>query len=44
LKPGTLILKQFTIFRGGSGDSTIQFTVRFDDSGKFHVISKKKTS
>jgi hypothetical protein len=41
VKPGTLLLKQFTIFRGG-GDSTIQFTVRFDDDGKFHVISKKK--
>lgn len=41
-KPGTLVLKQFTIFRGG-GDSTVQFTVRFDDSGKFHVIGKKKT-
>jgi hypothetical protein len=43
-KPGTLVLKQYTIFRGGTGDSTIQFTVRFDDSGKFQVISKKKTS
>jgi hypothetical protein len=42
LKPGTLVLKQFTIFRGG-GDSTVQFTVRFDDSGKFHVIDKKKS-
>ena len=40
-KPGTLVLKQFTIFRGGSGDSTVEFTVRFDDSGKFHVISRK---
>jgi hypothetical protein len=43
LKPGTLLLKQYTIMRGGTGDSSIQFTVRFDDSGKFHVISKKKT-
>ena len=42
LKPGTLVLKQFTIFRGGVGDSTMQFTVRFDNNGKFHVISKKK--
>jgi hypothetical protein len=42
-KPGTLVLKQYTIFRGDAGDSTIQFTVRFDDSGKFHVISKKKS-
>jgi hypothetical protein len=43
LKPGTLLLKQYTIMRGGTGDSSIQFTVRFDDSGKFHLISKKKT-
>jgi hypothetical protein len=43
LKPGTLVLKQFTIFRGGGGDSTVQFTVRFDDKGKFHVINKKKS-
>ena len=42
LKPGTLVVKQFTIFRGG-GDSTVQFTIRFDDSGKFHVISQKKS-
>jgi|SRR5215471_5828264 len=42
LKPGTLLLKQLTIFRGGTGDSTIQFAARFDVSGKFHVISKKK--
>ena len=42
-KPGTLVLKQFTIFRGGNDSSTIQFTIRFDDSGKVHVISKKKT-
>lgn len=41
VKPGTLLLKQFTIFRGAAGDSTIQFTVRFDESGKFHVISKE---
>lgn len=42
LKPGTLVLKQFTIFRGGEGDSTIEFTVRFDEQGRFHVINKKK--
>jgi len=42
LKPGTLLLKQLTIFRDGAGDSTIQFAARFDVSGKFHVISKKK--
>lgn len=41
-KPGTLVLKQFTIFRGGNSSSTIEFTVRFDDSGKFHMICKKK--
>jgi hypothetical protein len=41
LKPGTLLLKQHTIFRSG-GDSSIQFTVRFDESGKFHLISQKK--
>ena len=41
LKPGTLVLKQFTIFRGGNSSSTIEFTVRFDESGKFRVISKR---
>ena len=41
LKPGTLVLKQYTIFRGDGGDSTIEFTVRFDESGKFHVLSKR---
>jgi hypothetical protein len=43
LKPGTLVLKQFTIFRGDAGDSTIELTVRFDESGKFHVISKRNS-
>jgi len=42
VKPGTLTLEQFSIFRGGAGDAKIQFTVRFDEHGKFHVISKKK--
>lgn len=42
VKPGTLVLEQFSIFRGGAGDAKIQFTVRFDEHGKFHVISKKK--
>lgn len=42
LKAGTLLLEQFAIFRGGAGDSTIQFAVRFDEQGKFKVISKKK--
>src|SRR5262245_41665733 len=42
VKPGTLTLEQFSIFRGGAGDSKIQFTVRFDEDGKFHVIGKKK--
>jgi hypothetical protein len=42
VKPGTLLLEQFSIFRGGAGDAKIQFTVRFDEHGTFHVISKKK--
>jgi hypothetical protein len=42
VKPGTLTLEQFSIFRGGAGDARIQFTVRFDEHGKFHVISRKK--
>lgn len=42
VKPETLTLEQFSIFRGGAGDARIQFTVRFDEHGKFHVISKKK--
>jgi hypothetical protein len=42
VKPGALLLKQFTIFRGGSGDSTIQFTAVFDRFGKFRIVGKKK--
>jgi hypothetical protein len=42
VKPGTLLLEQFSIFRGAAGDATIRFTVRFDEDGKFHVVSKKK--
>lgn len=42
VKPGALLLKQFTIFRGGSGDSTIQFTAVFDRNGKFRIVGKKK--
>jgi hypothetical protein len=42
VKPGTLVLEQFSIFRGGAGDAKIQFTVRFGEDGKFRVISKKK--
>ncbi len=42
VKPGTLALEQFSIFRGGAGDAKIQFTVRFDEHGKFHVFSKRK--
>jgi len=42
LKPGTLLLEQFAIFRGDAGDSTVQFAVRFDKQGKFKVTSKKK--
>jgi hypothetical protein len=43
VKPGTLVLEQFSIFRGGAGDAKIQFTVGLDSkTGKFKVISKKK--
>lgn len=42
LKPGTLLLEQFTIFFYGKGDSTYQFTARFDESGKFQVGNRKK--
>jgi hypothetical protein len=42
VKPGTLLLEQFSIFRGGADDAKMQFTVRFDEHGKFHVTSKKK--
>jgi len=43
IKPGTLLLEQYDIFRGGNGDdATFQFTVRFESNGKFHVINKKK--
>ena len=43
VKPGTLLLEQYDIFRGGNGDdATFQFTVRFEKDGKFHVLSKKK--
>jgi hypothetical protein len=44
LKPGTLLLKQQTIFRGDAGESMIQFTVRFGEDGKFRIVSKKKVS
>jgi hypothetical protein len=44
VKPGTLLLEQFSIFRGGAGDARIQFTVRFDEHGKFQVVSKRKIS
>jgi hypothetical protein len=42
LKPGTLVLTQLTIFRGDKGDSTIQFTIRFEQDGRFFVSNKKK--
>src|SRR5947209_2626065 len=42
LKPGTLVLKQFTIFFYEKGESTFEFTVRFDENGKFRVINRKK--
>ena len=43
VKPGVLLLEQFDIFRGGSGDATYRFTAKFDDkTGKFEITSKKK--
>jgi hypothetical protein len=42
IKPGTLLLEQFTIFMYGKGESKFQFSVRFDANGKVHVVSKKK--
>ena len=43
VKPAVLLLEQFDIFRGGSGDATYQFTAKFDDkTGKFQITSKKK--
>ncbi len=42
VKPGTLLLEQFSIFRGGAGDATIQFAVQFEENGKFRVVSRKK--
>lgn len=42
VEPGTLVLEQFSIFRGDAGDAKIQFTVRFDEHGKFRLIGKKK--
>jgi hypothetical protein len=44
VKPGTLLLEQFDIFRGGEGkDATYRFTAKFDEkTGKFRIISKKK--
>jgi hypothetical protein len=42
VKPGSLTLEQFSIFRGGAGDAKIQFTIRFYEDGKFRVISEKK--
>ena len=42
LKPGTLVLEQFTIFFYGKGESTFDFTVRFDANGKSHIVDKKR--
>lgn len=42
LKPEVLVVTQFTIFRGGEGDSTIQFTVHFRNDGRFQITNKKK--
>src|ERR1700730_310745 len=44
VKPGALLLKQLTIFRGGSGDSSIQFTALFDKTGRFRIVGKKRVS
>jgi hypothetical protein len=42
LKPGVLLLEQFTIFRG-EDSSTFRFTAKFDEkAGKFRIISRKK--
>jgi hypothetical protein len=44
VKPGVLLLEQFDIFRGGSGDASYQFRATFDDkTGKLQITSKKKT-
>jgi hypothetical protein len=43
VKPSVLLLEQFDIFRGGSGDASCQFTAKFDEkTGKFQITSKKK--
>ena len=44
VKPGVLLLEEYTIFRGGNGkDATYRFTVRFDEkTSKFRIISKEK--
>lgn len=42
VKPGTLLLEQFTIFFYGKGESNYQFTARFDQNGKFQVGNRKK--
>jgi hypothetical protein len=44
LKPGSLLLEQYDIFRGGEGeDATYRFTAKFDEkTGKFQITSKKK--
>jgi hypothetical protein len=43
VRPGVLLLEQHSIFYGGSGDASYQFTAKFDDkTGKFQITSKKK--
>ena len=44
LKPGTLQLEQYSIMRGGDGesDSKLQLTAGLNPKGKFVIISKKK--
>jgi len=42
VKPGVLLLEQYDIFRGGSGDGTYRFTAKFDEkTGNFQITSKK---
>jgi hypothetical protein len=44
LKPGTLLLEEYVVFRGGEGkDATYQFSASFDTkTGRFRIISKRK--
>ena len=45
VKPGVLLLEQYDIFRGGSGDATYRFTAKFDEkTGNFQITSKEESS